>query len=254
MPRRTDEDDNQLPSDPDYITPPTDRRKCGAERVSFSGEGSISVPSPVMQIHFEKQGRAQEQSALCASHLTGISYRPALRYPTSNSIPSPVKRIQAPQSQVISDDDDDYEWKVIAEYATNHEQAMDVHEIVDDIYTHAENFMHASGTVMQPDSVGKQEDLYLWCLIGETKTLRQYECLMRYSCGCDTGIRITETKQSETIGVHDQHSHIGGRMHARKSAPGVGGVSRPESKASANDESGGCSSNQFSSFIHLTLP
>ncbi len=127
-----------MPSDLDYIKQPTDRRKCGAERASFGGEGSISVPSPVMQINFEKQGRAQEQSALCASHLTGITYRPALRYPTSNAIPSPVKRIQAPQSQVVSDDDDDYEWKVIAEYAANHEQAMDAHEIVDDIYRHAE--------------------------------------------------------------------------------------------------------------------
>jgi hypothetical protein len=142
MPRRSDVDDIQLPSDPDYITPPTDRRKCGAERVSFSGEGSISVPSPVKQINFEKQGRAQEQSTLCYAHVTGIGYRPALRYPTSNSIPSPVKRIQAPQSQVISDDNEDCEWKVIADYATNHEQATDAHEIVDDIYRHAENFMH----------------------------------------------------------------------------------------------------------------
>jgi hypothetical protein len=134
---------------------------------------------------------------------------------------------------------------------------MDAHEIVDDIYRHAETFMHESGTVMQPDYVDKQEDLYLWCLIGETNTLLQYACLMRYSCGCDTGIRIIETKQSlklETIGVHDRHSHIGGRMHARKSAPGVGGFSRPESEASANDESGGCNSNQFSRFIHLTGP
>jgi hypothetical protein len=166
----------------------------------------------------------------------------------------PVKRIQAQQSQLISDED---EWEVIAEYATNHQQAMDAHEIVDDIYRHAEKLMHESCTVMQPDYVGKPEDLYLWCLIGETKTLRQYACPMRYSCGCDTGIRITETKQSlklETIGVHDRHSHIGGRMHARKSAPGVGGFSRPESEASANDESGGWSSNQFSRFIHLTGP
>ncbi len=138
MPRRYDEDDNQLPSDPDYITSQTDRRKCGAERVSFSGEGSISVPSPVKEINFEKQGRAQEQSALCSAHVTGIGYRPALQYPTSNSIPSPVKRIQAPQSQVISDDDEDYERKVIAEYATNHQQAMHAHEIVDDIHRHAE--------------------------------------------------------------------------------------------------------------------
>ena len=67
--RRTTQD-VKLPSDTNYITPPTDRRKCGAERVSFSGEGSISVPSPVKHIKFEKQGRAQEQSALCAAHVT----------------------------------------------------------------------------------------------------------------------------------------------------------------------------------------
>jgi hypothetical protein len=69
MPYRSDEKDIQLHSDPNYITPPTDRpgRKCGAERVSFSGEGLISVPSPVKEIKFEKQGLAQEQSTLCAA-------------------------------------------------------------------------------------------------------------------------------------------------------------------------------------------
>jgi hypothetical protein len=63
------------------------------------------------------------------------------------------------------------------------------------------------------------------------------------------GIRITETKQTlklEMIGVHDQHSHIGGKMHAHRSAPGVGGFSRPESEGPANDESGGWSSIYFS--------
>jgi hypothetical protein len=97
MPCLSDEDYIQLPSDPDYITQPTDRRKCGAECVAFSGEGSISLPSPVKEIIFEKQGKqglAQEQSALCAANVTAIGYRPALRYPSSNSIPSPVKRIQ----------------------------------------------------------------------------------------------------------------------------------------------------------------
>ncbi len=91
MPRRSDEEDMQLPSDPNYITLPTDRRKCGAERVSFSGEGSISVPSPVTEKKIEKQGRVQEQSTLCAAHVMAIRYRPALRYPFggvgSNSIP-----------------------------------------------------------------------------------------------------------------------------------------------------------------------
>jgi hypothetical protein len=54
-------------------------------------------------------------------------------------------------------------------------------------------------------------------------------------------IRIVESKQTlalETIGVDDQHSHTGGKMHARKSAPGVGGGSPLESEGSANDESG----------------
>jgi hypothetical protein len=72
MPRQSDDEESQLPSDSDYVTPPTDRRKCGTERVAFCGEGSISVPSLVKEIIFEKQGRAQEQSALCAAHVTAI--------------------------------------------------------------------------------------------------------------------------------------------------------------------------------------
>ncbi len=88
-----------MPSDPDYVTRQTDRRMCGSARVPLSGEGSSSVPSPVKEIKFEKKGRTQEQSSLCAAHVMAIGYRPALRYPFSgegsNSIPSPVKRIQA---------------------------------------------------------------------------------------------------------------------------------------------------------------
>ncbi len=105
MPCRSDEEDIQLPSDPDYITLPTDSRKCGTERVAFIGEGSSPVPSPAKKIILEKQGRAQEQSALCSAHITAIGYRPALRYPFSgegsNSVPSPVKPIQAMQSMHI---------------------------------------------------------------------------------------------------------------------------------------------------------
>ncbi len=51
-------------------------------------------------------------------------------------IPSPVKPIQAPQSKHIADDDED-EWELLTEYATNHQQAMDAHDIVDDMYRHA---------------------------------------------------------------------------------------------------------------------
>ncbi len=106
-----------------------------------------------------------------------------------------------------------------------------------------------SGVVMQPDYLGKKEDLYLWCLIGQSKTCWEYVCPMRYFCGCDTCIRIKETKQNltlETIGVHDRHSQTWGKMHARKSAPEVGEFSRPESQGFANDESGWWSSIYFS--------
>ncbi len=41
-------------------------------------------------------------------------------------------------------------------------------------------------------------------------------------------------------------------MYARKAAHGVGGFNSPESEESANDESGGWSSDQFSLFINLT--
>jgi hypothetical protein len=92
------------------------------------------------------------------SHVTPILHYPALRYPLSgedsNSIPSHVKQIQAQQSKDIADDDED-EWEVIAEYATNHQQAMDANDIVDDIYKHTENLMHMSGMVIQPGYVGK---------------------------------------------------------------------------------------------------
>ncbi len=43
MPSRSDEEECQLPSDLEYATQPTDRHKCGAERVPFSGGGSIST-------------------------------------------------------------------------------------------------------------------------------------------------------------------------------------------------------------------
>ncbi len=83
---------------------------------------------------------------------------------------------------------------------------MDVPDIVDAIYRHSEKFMYASCMVMQPEYAGKPEDLYLWCLIRQSKTCWEYACLMCYSCRYDTCIQITETKQTlklETIGVHD---------------------------------------------------
>ncbi len=78
MPRHSDDEESPLPSDSDNFTPPTDRRKCGAECLLFSGDGWSSIPSPIKEIIFEKRGQAQEQSPLCAAHSTAIGYRPAL--------------------------------------------------------------------------------------------------------------------------------------------------------------------------------
>jgi hypothetical protein len=113
---------------------------------------------------------------------------------------------------------------------------MDAHEIANEIYRHAEKLMQKNSMVMQPDYGGPVSLVIL-----QSKMCWEYACPMRYSCRCDTGIRITETKQTlrlETIGVHDQHSHTGGKMYTRKSAREGGGVSHSGSEGSANDESG----------------
>jgi hypothetical protein len=97
----------------------TDRRKCGAAglrvfHLVVKVSTRSSTPSPVKEIKFEKLGQAQEQSNQCTSHVTPIVHHPALRYPFSgeglNSIPSPVKPVQAKQSKHIADDDED-EWE-----------------------------------------------------------------------------------------------------------------------------------------------
>ena len=38
---------------------------------------------------------------------------------------------------------------------------MDMHEIIDDVFIRATDFMHAGGIFMDEDNVGKQQDLYL---------------------------------------------------------------------------------------------
>jgi hypothetical protein len=95
-----------LSGDSDYAIA-ANYRKCWAVRAPFSGEGSNSTPSPFKQIKFERLGRAQEQSAQCASHVTVtlMLHRPSLRY--TLSIPSPVKKIKAQLSKEILDEDED---------------------------------------------------------------------------------------------------------------------------------------------------
>jgi hypothetical protein len=42
-------------------------------------------------------------------------------------------------------DDEEDEWNVVAEYATNQRNSMDTVEIVKDIWYRAEQFMHQAG-------------------------------------------------------------------------------------------------------------
>ena len=49
--------------------------------------------------------------------------------------------------------------------------ALDMHEIIDDVFMCATEFMRDSSIRMNnlEDSVGKQHDLYLWCLVGGSR-------------------------------------------------------------------------------------
>ena len=44
-----------------------------------------------------------------------------------------------------------------------------MHEIVDDLYQRATDFVHDSSIRMDEDFVGKQPDLYFWCSVGGSK-------------------------------------------------------------------------------------
>ncbi len=64
--------------------------------------------------------------------------------------------------------EDEESWKVVERCYIDHKAALNIHEIVDDLYQRATHFMHDSdsGVRMDEDFVGKQQDLYLWCSVG----------------------------------------------------------------------------------------
>jgi hypothetical protein len=45
-----------------------------------------------------------------------------------------------------------------------------MHDIVDDLYQRAIDFMHQGGLCMEEDYVGKQQNIYLCCFISGSKT------------------------------------------------------------------------------------
>jgi hypothetical protein len=92
--------------------------------------------------------------------------------------------------------------------------------IVYDAYRHSKKLLHESGLVMKANYVGKTEDLYLWGLLRQSKTCFEFGCPMRLSCGCSTGLLITETRQNlamKKFGAHDQDSHAVYMTNASKS-------------------------------------
>jgi hypothetical protein len=122
-----------------------------------------------------------------------------------------------------SDGEDLEAWRVVAEYATDQRSSMNTVEIVEDIWNKAAEFMHKAGTHMDSAHIGKEDDLYLFQPITESKVSCTYICPHD---GCGAGIRITEYKRKlvlEFKGTHDKNSHRLRIMHGVPRAPDVGG-------------------------------
>ncbi len=108
MPCRSDDKERQLPSDSDYFIPPTKRRKYGAEQVPISGEGSSQYLLRLIRLKSRVRNGLRSR-ALRNKARWPILHRIGLRYPFSgegsNSIPPPVKNVQAPHSILNYEDE-----------------------------------------------------------------------------------------------------------------------------------------------------
>ena len=96
---------------------------------------------------------------------------------------------------------------------------MDMHDIVDDLYKLATDFMLQGGLRMDEYCVGKPQDIYLWCFICESKTTGVWGCPMLFTSGCCAGIRITEKGKYLTLkfcGEHHPRYHNVLLMKGRK--------------------------------------
>jgi hypothetical protein len=91
--------------------------------------------------------------------------------------------------------EDEEAWRVRERYCIDHRAAFDMHEIIDDIFMRATEFMHESGLRMDQDNVGKPEGLCLWCSVCGAKNWGLWGCLMLLTTGCPCAIRIVETKK-----------------------------------------------------------
>jgi hypothetical protein len=93
--------------------------------------------------------------------------------------------------------------------------------LVDDLYQRATDFMHQGGLRMDEDYVGKPQDIYLWCLISESKAAGVWVCLRCFKSGSCAVIRITEKGRYLTLefcGKHHPRCHDELLMDGRNSA------------------------------------
>ncbi len=58
---------------------------------------------------------------------------------------------------------------------------MDRHEIINDIFMRATDFMHEGSLRMDEDHVGKPQDLYFWCSVSVAKNWDLWGCLMLFT-------------------------------------------------------------------------
>ena len=65
--------------------------------------------------------------------------------------------------------EDEEDWRVVERDCIDHRAAMDMTEIIENVFMRATEFMHQSGFRMDEDHVGKPQDLYLWCSVGGAK-------------------------------------------------------------------------------------
>jgi hypothetical protein len=151
-------------------------------------------------------------------------------------------------------------WTLVAEYPTASGMATDVPDIVDAMYHHVEDFMHAGGLRMDENHVGSPTDFHMWRLEHETTRSMYWNCPMKWLCGCTAGIRIMETPNTlrlEKTGRHDEDSHRLVRkkvaMSARSTSREAAGIKPavPGDGWSSSDSEDGCSSSDDSGAVIL---
>jgi hypothetical protein len=115
-------------------------------------------------------------------------------------------RCRADWLSVAGESSEDVErWRPVRKYCTDARAEMNMHDIVDDFYQRATDFMHHGGLSMDEDYVGKPQDIYLWCFISESKKAGVWGCPMRFTSGYCAGIRIKEKGRYLTLEFCGKH-------------------------------------------------